>query len=134
MGRRAGRRVTTVFDSSALLAIAFGEDGAEVAARALEGAVISAVNAAEVVTCYVDRGSSPDQAQRRFEDFGLAVRPFDEVLAMRTGSLREKTREYGLSLGDRACLSLAFRENAPVVTADRAWASLSLGLDVRLIR
>ena len=126
--------MTTVFDSSALLAIAFGEDGANVAARALDGAVISAVNAAEVVTHYVDRGSSPDQAQSWFEDFGLAVRPFDEVLAMRTGLLREKTREHGLSLGDRACLSLAIRENAPVVTADRAWASLNLGLDVRLIR
>lgn len=129
-----GRGVTTVFDSSALLAIAFGENGADVAAQALDGAVISAVNAAEVVTRYVDRGSSPDQARRWFEDFGLAVRPFDEVLAMQTGSLREKTREHGLSLGDRACLSLAMRENASVVTADRAWASLDLGLDVQLIR
>ena len=126
--------MTTVFDSSALLAIAFGESGADIAARALDGAVISAVNAAEVVARYVDRGSSPDQAQRWFEDFGLAVRPFDEVLAMQTGSLREKTREHGLSLGESACLSLAIRENAPVVTADRAWATLSLGLDVRLIR
>ena len=126
--------MTTVFDSSALLAIAFGEDGAEVAARALDGAVISAVNAAEVVARYVDRGSSPDQAQRWLEDFGLAVRPFDEVLAMQTGSLREKTREHGLSLGDRACLSLAIRENAPVVTADRAWATLDLDVEVQLIR
>lgn len=126
--------MTVVFDSSALLAIAFGEDGADVAARALDGAVISAVNAAEVVTRYIDLGSSPDEAQRRFEDFGLAVRPLDEVLAMRAGSLREKTREHGLSLGDRACLSLAIRENAPVLTADRAWASLDLGLDVQLIR
>jgi len=126
--------VTTVFDSSALLAIAFGENGADVAAQALDGAVISAVNAAEVVTRYVDRGSSPDQARRWFEDFGLAVRPFDEVLAMQTGSLREKTREHGLSLGDRACLSLAMRENASVVTADRSWASLDLDLDVQLIR
>lgn len=129
-----GRGVTTVFDSSALLAIAFGENGADVAARALDGAVISAVNAAEVVTRYVDRGSSPGQARRWFEDFGLAVRPFDEVLAMHAGSLREKTREHGLSLGDRACLSLAMRENASVVTADRAWASLDLDLDVQLIR
>ena len=126
--------MTTVFDSSALLAIAFGEDGADVAARALDGAVISAVNAAEVVTRYVDRGSSPDQARRWFENFGLAVRPFDEALAMQTGFLREKTRKHGLSLGDRACLSLAIRENAPVLTADRAWASLNLGLDVQLIR
>jgi len=126
--------VTAVFDSSAVLAIALGEDGADVAARALDGAVISAVNAAEVVTRYIDLGLSPDEAQRRFEDFGLAVRPLDEVLAMRAGSLRETTREHGLSLGDRACLSLALRENAPVLTADRAWASLDLELDVQLIR
>ncbi|MYD97076.1 MAG: type II toxin-antitoxin system VapC family toxin [Gammaproteobacteria bacterium] len=126
--------MTAVFDSSAVLAIAFGENGADVAAQALDGAVISAVNAAEVVGRYVDRGSSPDQAQRWFENFGLAVRPFDQRLALQTGLLRDETREHGLSLGDRACLSLAIRERAPVVTADRTWANLDLGLDIRLIR
>jgi PIN domain nuclease of toxin-antitoxin system len=39
-----------------------------------------------------------------------------------------------LSLADRACLALAERERLPVLTADRHWGSLDLGIDVRLIR
>ena len=123
-----------VFDSSALLAITFDEDGADVAAQALDGGIVSAVNAAEVVTRYIDRGSSNDEARRWFENFGLDVRPFDEVLANSAGMLREQTRKQGLSLGDRACLCLAMREGAAVITADRVWATLELDVDVRLIR
>ena len=123
-----------MLDSSALLAIAFGEDGAVVAQRALGGAVMSAVNVTEVITRLIDRGASPEQARRELSRFGLAVRPFDESLALAAGSLRAATRDLGLSLGDRACLALAIRERARVVTADRAWAGLELGIDVQVIR
>ena len=67
-------------------------------------------------------------------EFGLAIRPFDESLAVEAGFLRPATRQYGLSLGDRACLALALRERIPVVTADRAWSQLDLGIDIQVIR
>jgi ribonuclease VapC len=40
----------------------------------------------------------------------------------------------GLSLADRACLSLAVERQAPALTADRAWGALALDIEVRLIR
>jgi len=40
----------------------------------------------------------------------------------------------GLSLGDRACLALALREQAPVLTGDRAWSKVDVGVEVVLIR
>jgi ribonuclease VapC len=39
-----------------------------------------------------------------------------------------------LSLADRACLALAQHEGLPAVTADRKWAQVDIGVDIRLIR
>lgn len=126
--------MSVVFDSSALLAINWAEDGAAVAARATGGAIMSAVNATEVIAKLIDRGASREQAREQLESYGLAIRPFDESLAVEAGFLRTATRQYGLSLGDRACLALALRERIPVVTADRAWSQLDLGIDIQVIR
>ena len=126
--------MSVVFDSSALLAITYGEDGAAVARRAAGDAIMSAVNATEVITRLVDRGVGQEEARELLHSYGLAIRPFDESLALAAGFLRTATRRHGLSLGDRACLALAIRERASVVTADKAWAKLDLGIDVQVIR
>lgn len=126
--------MSAVFDSSALLAIAFRESGAEVAARALSGALLSAVNAAEVVSRLVDSGASPADAQATLLAFGLTIHPFDTAQAIDAGLLRAATRQLGLSLGDRACMALARRERARAITADRSWAALDLGIEIELIR
>ena len=126
--------MSVVFDSSALLAIAFQEDGADLAMSAVHDGVMSAVNVSEVIAKLVDLGFAADDARRTLLAFGLTIRPFDEEQAMAAGLLRSATRKRGLSLGDRACLVLAGRERAGVLTADRAWAELDLGIDVQLIR
>jgi len=39
----------------------------------------------------------------------------------------------GLSLGDHACLSVAYHLKLPVLTADRQWAKLHIGALIDLI-
>ena len=80
--RRESAPAAHVFDSSALLAILFEEEGAAVAARALSGGIVSAVNASEVVAKLVDLGAGEAEAAASFRAFGLLVRPFDETLAV----------------------------------------------------
>lgn len=123
-----------VMDSSAVLAVVFRERGRDHVALALPGALINAVNLAEVMSKMLDSGLSQDQVEGQLKDASLRVADFDRDLAMRTALLRAVTRHKGLSLGDRACLALAMREKLPVMTADRAWVDLDLPVEVVLIR
>ena len=126
--------MTVTLDSSAILALLFGEPGGDRVAEAVGESVVSAVNLAEIIAKLVESGYRDDQARRAVDGFLPSVMPLDAALAIDTGTLRRKTRRQGLSLGDRACLALARRESAKVLTADRAWADLDIGVEIELIR
>ena len=117
-----------VLDASALLAYLGDEPGAEVVSEAIAGgAAISTVNLAEVLSHAAGRGSDPAALVERMTERGLlggaiAVEPFNTADAVETARLRPLTRQAGLSLGDRACIALARRLDAPALTADPAWA------------
>lgn len=111
-----GHGVTVVLDASALLAYLLQEPGAEVVQKALSAGV--------------DVEGMRDDLQA----LGMQVEPFLAVDGERAGQLWLHTRQQGLSLGDRACLSLGLRLGLTVVTCDRAWAELPLELEVQILR
>jgi ribonuclease VapC len=123
-----------VLDASAVIALINEEPGAEVVDAVLDDAVISAVNLSEVVAVLIDAGFNFDRAQAMVRGIGLPVIAFDESQSLHAGGLRASTRAAGLSLGDRACLCLAELREAAALTADRRWATLPLGAEIRLIR
>lgn len=124
-----------VLDASVLLAYAYVEPGAERVREAITGgAVVGAVNLAEVVTNLTDKGLSSEAIRNLIEGASVPVISFDEATAYDAGLLRRETRHLGLSLGDRACLALARQLGAPVLTADRAWRDLDVGVEIEVIR
>lgn len=127
-----------VLAASALLAYVYGEPGAETVEAALSEAVIHAVNFAEVLSRLAERGSSPEDSLGVLEAAGvmklLTVEVGTVEDALNAARLRPLTKSAGLSLGDRYCLALAQRLGVPVLTADRAWSSLSVGVPVTVIR
>lgn len=125
---------SAILDASAVLAHIRGERGSDGIAQLSADAFMSAVNLAEVISKLMERGLSAEQADAIVYRYGFDVVPFDEALARRTGALRPETKSLGLSLGDRACLALAQREGLPVLTADRSWAKLAIGVEVKVIR
>jgi PIN domain nuclease of toxin-antitoxin system len=133
-GGKKQRVAETVIDASALLALLNMEPGAEMVAEALPGSAISAVNLAEVVSKLCEAGMPVKAIYQALRPLGLDVVPFDEEQAYQAGLLRAATRELGISLGDRACLSLAAMRGAVALTADKAWAALSAGVSVKIIR
>jgi ribonuclease VapC len=123
-----------VADASAILAALKNEAFSNVHPRRLVGATISAVNVCEVLSKLHDDGLNDAQAQAAVSTLDLRVVPFDGPQARAAAGLRSLTRHTGLSLGDRACLALGDRLGCPVVTADRIWASLNVGVEIFVIR
>lgn len=125
----------TVLDAAALMAELNGEPGSEQVIDAYPGVVASAVNVAEVIAKLTERGATVEETAEIAARMRCPVQPFDAAQALLAGQLRGPTRALGLSLGDRACLALALTVGADrVLTTDRAWLRLDLGLDVRVIR
>ena len=111
-----------------------GERGAEIVEAALEGALVSTVNWAEVVQKSAARRVANEGMREEVLGTGVRFEVFTEQQAETTGNLWLRTRPLGLSLGDRACLSLALERSLPVLTADRAWKKLRLDLEIQVIR
>lgn len=51
-----------------------------------------------------------------------------------TGKLIREGKRFGLSLGDRACISLALICQLPVLTSDKIWNQADLDVEVMLLR
>lgn len=124
-----------VLDASAVLAYLQKEAGGEEVRREIAaGAWISSVNLSEVYVKLAAQGVDFEASGARLIALGLQPLPFSEEDALLSARLYPRTRPSGLSFGARACLSLARRLERPALTADRAWAKLSLGVEVRVIR
>lgn len=121
-------------DASALLAVMLREPGREVVEPVLRGAIMSTVNISEVFARIGERGGSIELAEDSVAAMEIELVDFDPVQAGLAARLRASTRHLGLSFGDRACLALGNVRNARIMTADRAWAKLDIGVDIVAIR
>jgi PIN domain nuclease of toxin-antitoxin system len=82
----------------------------------------------------LERGTTLELVETEVRAADISIVPFDEAHAFETARLRPITKDYGLSLGDRACLALASLTQGFVLTSDREWTAIGLPLDIRLIR
>jgi PIN domain nuclease of toxin-antitoxin system len=123
-----------VLDASALLAFLQNEPGADKVEAVLTRSCVSAVNLAEALSKLVQYGKPLEAVSYQIDRLRVPVFPFDTGDAKVVASLWPPARASGLSLGDRACLSLGLRLGVPVLTAERAWATLKVGVDVGVIR
>lgn len=115
-----------VLDASALLVYLNDERGGEEVEKLLDDALISTVNLSEVLQKASQRGIDPVRLASEVSGMGVHSVAFDAPMAATAATLWAHTRHLGLSLADRACLSLTAQTNAIAVTADHAWTGLDL--------
>jgi PIN domain nuclease of toxin-antitoxin system len=123
-----------ILDASALIALLRAEPGHAVVQQVIAKASISTVNVAEVYSKAGDIGIPMETVIRLIAALPLRIVPFDQDQAIVVGLLRETTRTLGLSLGDRCCLALGLSGQLPVLTTDKVWSKLDLGIKVTVIR
>lgn len=123
-----------ILDASALLALINQEKGADVVKGYFPDVMMSAVNVAEVATVLHHAGIPSHEVTVLLNDLLQTVIPFEKKHIYQTAFLREKTKHLGLSFADRACLALGLLNQHTIVTADKAWGKLSLGVNIQLIR
>jgi len=120
-------------DASAVLAILFGERGADVATASARGARLSTVNLTEILEKIARRTGTCDAVLPTLTELKIDIVPFDQHQARLAADLKPQVGKND-SFADRACLSLALASALPVVSADRAWVDLDIGVDIRMIR
>ena len=125
---------TYALDASALLAVLHREPGSGIVLPLVDRSVMSTINWSETVQKTAARGVSTAGLRGDVEAVGLRILPFTVDEAEIAAALWTRTRHLGLSLGDRACLALGRRLGLWVVTADRAWTTLDLGVPILAIR
>lgn len=123
-----------VLDASALLAYLQDEKGAETVEARLPDSIISSVNWAEVLQKALASGADVEGLREDLQALGLNILPFTPEEAEIAARLAQPTRRYGLSLGDRACLSAGLKLELPILTTDRVWLKLKLAADIRVVR
>lgn len=123
-----------VLDASAMLALVLSERGGQRVRDALAGSVASTVNWVEVVQRLQVHGAELAAVRADFAQAGVTLVPLSPERAERAASLRRTTRGSGLGLADRCCLALAAETGRVALTADAAWASVDVGVEVELIR
>jgi PIN domain nuclease of toxin-antitoxin system len=128
--------IVAVLDASAVLALIHREPGADSVASFIAAGTtaLCAVNYCEVVGKLVDLRKDTTTIRAEMLAMGVQIVAFDDALAESAAELRTRTRQFSLSLGDRACLALAIRFKVPAITADRIWKSVEPHCKVELIR
>jgi ribonuclease VapC len=126
--------MTAVLDSSAVMAVMFGEPGQERVLETLPGALLSTVNLGEIISILTSRGVDAGVAENAVRRLGVDIVDFSASHARVTGQLRTATKAAGLSLGDRACIALGIERQAEILTTDRAWATIETPATISVIR
>jgi PIN domain nuclease of toxin-antitoxin system len=123
-----------VADASAILAFIRGEAGERKVAKWREQCLVATINLMEAYSRLIRYEMDPASVQQVLRETFPQTVPLERGLAEDSAALHAASRSFGLSYADCVCLVLGNHRRATVLTADRRWKDLQLGVKVELIR
>jgi ribonuclease VapC len=123
-----------ILDSSALLALINYEPGWENISKIVDNSSINTINLSEVIHKLYDLSLSELNINKIFQTLNFKIIKFDREMAFEAGKLKNQTKQFGLSLGDCACIATAIINKFDILTADKIWLKLDLPIKVISIR
>lgn len=128
--------MSVILDASAVLAVILNEDGADFVMPYVYDANLAAINLSETIAKLIECKLTSNQARAQIGRLELNIHDFNSDQAERAAILRDHTKQFGLSLGDRACIALSQKLGLPILTSDRRMVEVKsiLGIDIRQIR
>jgi ribonuclease VapC len=125
-----------VLDSSAVLAMVYGEPGGAKVHAAIVSPLylvsISAVNWCEVLAKLGQKSRIMTGEKLTAILPGVEVVPFGQAEAEQVATLARSCPS--ISLGDRACLALARSLDAKAWTTDKIWGQMPVGAKLEMLR
>jgi PIN domain nuclease of toxin-antitoxin system len=123
-----------LLDASAYIAWIGKESGYDLVEAVIHKSMVTTVTYAEIISFYAKLGLEDSL----LKDLCQCINIIDvnQEICLKAGEMIKISQKYGLSLGDRLCLSAAAYYKFEVYTADKIWLQLAnkLKLKITLIR
>ena len=125
-----------LLDTSALIALLKKEHGFDIIEDIIANSAISSVNFSEFVAVLTRSGIKENEINEIITDIVPEIIPFCIDTSILAGKLAFLSKDYGLSLGDRACIATGEFYKMEIYTTDKIWLKLqpNLKTTITLIR
>lgn len=122
--RAKSKNNRVLLDTSALIALLKKEPGFDKIEDIIANSAISSVNFSEFVAVLTRSGIQENEINEIITDIVPEIIPFCVDTSILAGKLAILSKDYGLSLGDRACIATGEFYKMEVYTSDKVWLKL----------
>lgn len=122
-----------LLDTSAIIALLKKEPGYKLLEGIISNSAISLVNLSELVSVLSRSNIPENEIDDIIMDIVPEIIPFCENVCIKAGKLARLTKDYGLSLGDRACIATACHYNMEIYTTDKIWLKLVASITTTIV-
>ena len=120
-----------IFDSSAFITTITKEKGWIEAKQYFSSGVMSTVNLLEVYKyCIGKQDMTLEESKALVKICGIDIYDFTAEQSLLASNILASNMKLGISLADSCCLALGMVTGFPIITCDKIWQKLDLGLTI----